>query len=430
MNKIENILIPLFIGLVVLISFLLFMYFSTFKYISLETAVWGAFGDYIGGILNPIFAFLSFTALIITLLYQHKQLEQNREILQETKNAILQNEKALKLNKIDLKLSRQELRNSTEQLKISAQAQNEIEKTQKVQQFDMLFTTMLSELNFMNTNFIEKEQILEFYKIFESNDKIEYKQVDLRKKYQLTRYFIILYQVLKQINDTNFLKREEKKKYSNIVRASLENSLLQLLMLNCNCEGYSDDFKEFYSLLEKFSFLEHMDFQDLTSENYKLNFDLFLCLKNYKKEVFGKSIYLDDVKKVWYYSIVTKNISTNSKYQFFLRLIYRRPFILSTEIDGFKITLDFTKYKGRFVNLHIFEISSNIEKSFTIDLGNLNLSFYSNSIIANINMSEMEIKIEIDKDDIWADVEFNYHRELDFNGSFKYFNKISLKKVI
>ena len=57
MKKIENILIPLFIGLIVLISFLLFMYFSTFKYISLETAVWGAFGDYIGGILNPIFAF-------------------------------------------------------------------------------------------------------------------------------------------------------------------------------------------------------------------------------------------------------------------------------------------------------------------------------------------------------------------------------------
>lgn len=202
MKKIENILIPLFIGLIVLISFLLFMYFSTFKYISLETAVWGAFGDYIGGILNPIFAFLSFTALIITLLYQHKQLEQNREILQETIKAIEQNEKALSQNQEALEFNRIELENSNKQLELSAKAQVEIEKTQKIQQFDMLFTTLLSELNFMNTNFIEKGQIIEFYKIFESNDRLEYKQVDLRKKYQLTRYFIILYQALKQINDT------------------------------------------------------------------------------------------------------------------------------------------------------------------------------------------------------------------------------------
>lgn len=432
MKKIENILIPLFIGLMILISFLFFMYFSTFKYISLDTAVWGAFGDYIGGLLNPIFAFLSFTALIITLLYQHKQLEQNREILQETIKAIEQNEKALSQNQEALEFNRIELENSNKQLELSAKAQVEIEKTQKIQQFDMLFTTLLSELNFMNTNFIEKGQIIEFYKIFESNDRLEYKQVDLRKKYQLTRYFIILYQALKQINDTNFLKDEEKKKYSNIVRASLENSLLQLLMLNCNCDGYKDDFKEFYFLLERFSFLEHMDFQDLTSENYKLNFDLLLCLKNYKKEVFGKSIYLDSVKKIWYYPIVTKKNSTISKYQFFLRLIYMRPIILSGEINGFKVILDFIRYKGRFVKLHIFEISSNIEESFIIDLTNLNVSFYSNNIYASVEVDEINIRFEINKDNTVAYVKFNFsfYRELPFKSSFKSFNEISLKKVI
>lgn len=408
------------------------MYFSTFKYISLETAVWGAFGDYIGGILNPIFAFLSFTALIITLLYQHKQLKQNQKILKETKKAIKQNEKALKQNQKDLELSRNELRNSNKQLKLSAQAQLEIEKTQKIQQFDMLFTTMLSELNFMNTNFIEKGQILEFYKIFESNDKIEYKQVDLRKKYQLTRYFIILYQVLKQINDTNFLKKEEKKKYSNIVRASLENSLLQLLMLNCNCEGYNDDFKEFYLLLEKFSFLEHMDFQDLTSENYKLNFDLLLCLKNYKKEVFGKSIFLDAVKNIWYYPIIAKNISTNSKYQFFLRLLYMRSFILCTLKNGFKIKLDFVEYKGRFLQLHILEVSSKIEEKFLIDLRELSIDFYYKNIYANIDVDDFKIRFVIDETDIIAYINFDFNprKTFGFLNKFKYFQEVKLIKSI
>ncbi|TCH60289.1 hypothetical protein [Acinetobacter sp. ANC 4862] len=81
-----------------------------------------------------------------------------RDLLKETKKALKQNQK-------DLELSRNELRNSNEQLKLSAQAQIEIEKTQKIQQFDMLFMTLLSELNLMNTNFIEKEKILDFYKI-------------------------------------------------------------------------------------------------------------------------------------------------------------------------------------------------------------------------------------------------------------------------
>ena len=244
----------------------------------------------------------------------------------------------------------------------------------------------------------------------------------------LLRYFFNL----KVSTHPNFLKDEEKKKYSNIVRASLENSLLQLLMLNCNCDGYKDDFKEFYFLLERFSFLEHMDFQDLTSENYKLNFDLLLCLKNYKKEVFGKSIYLDSVKKIWYYPIVTKKNSTISKYQFFLRLIYMRPIILSGEINGFKVILDFIRYKGRFVKLHIFEISSNIEESFIIDLTNLNMSFYSNNIYASVEVDEINIRFEINKDNTVAYVKFNFsfYRELPFKSSFKSFNEISLKKVI
>jgi hypothetical protein len=141
----------------------------------------GAFGDYIGGLLNPVFAFLSFSALIVTLLYQNKQLLQNQEILEETKKAIQQNEIALEQNRIDLQLSRKELKNSNKQLEMSAKAQIEIEKTQKIQQFDMLFTTLLSELNFMNTNFIEKNKLSEFYEIFESKSKLEYKQVILRK---------------------------------------------------------------------------------------------------------------------------------------------------------------------------------------------------------------------------------------------------------
>lgn len=63
--------------------------------ISAEHAHWGTFGDFFGGSLNPILAFLGLIALLLTLLVQSRELE----------------------------LSRQELAASREQLKRSAEAQ-------------------------------------------------------------------------------------------------------------------------------------------------------------------------------------------------------------------------------------------------------------------------------------------------------------------
>lgn len=432
MKKIENILIPVFISILIFISFLLFMYFTTFKYITNDTAAWGAFGDYIGGLLNPVFAFLSFSALIVTLLYQNKQLLQNQEILKETKRAIQQNEIALEQNRIDLKLSREELKNSNKQLEISAKAQNEIEKTQKIQQFDMLFTTLLSELNLLNTNFIEKNKLFEFYEIFESNYKLEYKQVGLRNIYELRRYFIILYQVLKQINDIKNLTDDEKKKYSNIIRASLDNPLLQLLMLNCNCDGFGDDFHEFYSLLEKFSLLEHMDFHDFTGKNYELNFDLLICLKNYKKQAFGKSIYLDNVQDVWYYSIINRKSPVKSKYQFFMKLIYMQPLTFSSEFDDFKIILDFNLSKNRFPEINIVKKISSLKEVFKFDFRDIVLSFYEKKIFSILETTEFKIEFNLYENKYEIYVEFFDKRYLDseFYSNFKFYEKIKLERII
>ena len=121
-----------FVGIIIFIflSFLLFMYFSTFTKLSLEPSIWGAFGDYIGGLLNPLFGFLGFVGLLITINYQSKQLKQNRKTLKKTTTAIEQNERALKQNQKDLKLTRKELKNSNKQLELSAIAQTEIRRIQ------------------------------------------------------------------------------------------------------------------------------------------------------------------------------------------------------------------------------------------------------------------------------------------------------------
>jgi hypothetical protein len=50
--------------------------------LSVDTSSWGAFGDFVGGILNPLIAFLAFYWLTVSVLIQKKELE-------ETKNALV-----------------------------------------------------------------------------------------------------------------------------------------------------------------------------------------------------------------------------------------------------------------------------------------------------------------------------------------------------
>ncbi|MBI6855527.1 hypothetical protein YA0002_22450 [Pseudomonas cichorii] len=64
------------IGVFTVIVALLSMYLSQFgSNFSTEQAVWGAFGDYVGGILNPLFALLGLLGILHSLHLQRNQLK-------------------------------------------------------------------------------------------------------------------------------------------------------------------------------------------------------------------------------------------------------------------------------------------------------------------------------------------------------------------
>ena len=65
-------------------------YIQTFytPYLSTQTSKWGELGDYIGGVLNPIFGFLSFLMLIFTIKIQNSQLQLSRKELQLTREEL------------------------------------------------------------------------------------------------------------------------------------------------------------------------------------------------------------------------------------------------------------------------------------------------------------------------------------------------------
>lgn len=45
-----------------------------------QQGVWGQFGDYLGGILNPVFGFAGFLILVVTLLQQREQINDQQEM--------------------------------------------------------------------------------------------------------------------------------------------------------------------------------------------------------------------------------------------------------------------------------------------------------------------------------------------------------------
>lgn len=80
------------------IAFLLVfsLYFVRFPAgFSANNGDWGTFGDFVGGVLNPFFAFLSFTALLMTIILQSRQLEISSDELRASREELAKTSQAL-----------------------------------------------------------------------------------------------------------------------------------------------------------------------------------------------------------------------------------------------------------------------------------------------------------------------------------------------
>lgn len=64
------------------------VYFANFSGLkSADHEVWGTFGDYVGGTLNPLLSFCALISLILALVLQSKELEQSRMQLSKAADA-------------------------------------------------------------------------------------------------------------------------------------------------------------------------------------------------------------------------------------------------------------------------------------------------------------------------------------------------------
>lgn len=261
----------------------------TLPYISNEyISNWGAFGDFIGGTLNPILTFISICLILYT---------------------VYQNKKSLDFNSEELALSRKAQQDS-------AKSQQLIQRTQNLQQFDSLFFSLLNQFKHQQDQLCSldengKSKVDKIYRSIFVDDyelELDYKRHKLLQNQELNQYFICLFQLFKLINakinrSSNETDKIEEwgdyaleKQYTNILRSLIPPKLQQLLFLN----AYSD-FDEYRWYLSYYSFLEHMPFKNLERGD-ELCVDLLVLTKFYKLDsdllngefqVFGQSIYFD-----------------------------------------------------------------------------------------------------------------------------------------
>ncbi|HAS8434478.1 TPA: hypothetical protein I7734_22175 [Vibrio vulnificus] len=91
-------------------AYFLWFYFIQKQGLSADASVWGAFGDFVGGILNPLIAYSAFYWLTVSVLIQKQELSDTKQAL--VQSSLAQKEQvefskiAAKVDVLKLRLSK------------------------------------------------------------------------------------------------------------------------------------------------------------------------------------------------------------------------------------------------------------------------------------------------------------------------------------
>lgn len=242
----------------ILMGVALYFYRTSFPgTLSTEHERWGTFGDFLGGALNPIFALFSFMALLWTIKQQNE--------------TILLSADELELTRQELEGSKKAQEDMAEAATLSANVAKQQSEMLKLQQFESTFYSLLEQ---HNTSYRNTETIFKGFDLSNKVGGIETKKNDILSDKNISQYMRLLYQLLKYVcinhpnNETKLFSHdhlkekveENEKRYTSIVRACISSEVIKLIAINGYCKQHeNDEFYEYYLLLERYEFLEHID---------------------------------------------------------------------------------------------------------------------------------------------------------------------------
>lgn len=204
------------IGVVVIFVFSGFYYVDTVnneKFLDLAS-----FGNYLGGTLSPLFAFLALIALLYSIQIQSEELQDTIETL-VNQNELIQKQnfeatffQMLKLyNEITQEIAVKEI---GENPKLEGKILKGREAIEDL--YETLFKDYFDEIQYCSNEELKADKYEEFYRKFAG---------------QIGHYFRIIYNILKFV-DKSEMPYEKRKFYTNILRAQLSDYELILLFYN------------------------------------------------------------------------------------------------------------------------------------------------------------------------------------------------------
>lgn len=235
---------------VTLISLYAYKFFGP---LSNDQGVWGQFGDYVGGILNPLFSVTALFALLYTIVLQTKELRESSRQLEKSADALsTQNSVLLKQS---FETSFFNLVSQFNELVRDLVAPNGSSKGKQCFAWlnDSLVTLYMD--NVVRGDFtgpVHDAVNSQYVKFYQYNGHL------------IGHYFRTLYNILKFINSSQ-ITATEKKFYTNIIRAQLSKYELSLILYNC-ASSYGSE--KLLPLVVKYDILKHLEPESLAAPEH------------------------------------------------------------------------------------------------------------------------------------------------------------------
>lgn len=231
------------------------LYFMSFQgAFSDKQEVWAQFGDYLGGILNPIFALTALFALLYTIVLQSRELRDSAEQLRKSALALIAQNEVLERQAFEntffqlLTL----LGSVTKGLKLTIRTQVGPGSSASVFEDKQC----LKELHkFLLRDFIHKVDRGDYLEPRVTALAIEYGNFYGKYGHLVGHYFRTIYRVIDFV-DSSSITDNRKRFYVSLVRAQLTKHELGLLLYNCLSDLGNE---KFLPLVARYQVLKHLE---------------------------------------------------------------------------------------------------------------------------------------------------------------------------
>ncbi|NSL55903.1 putative phage abortive infection protein [Uliginosibacterium aquaticum] len=224
-------------------------------------SAFGQFGDYFGGVLNPLLAFFNIALIVY---YQKSSIAKSADKDIVFRMLDLQS-KIVSSFEVRTKHKRKSDGDTQpeHQAKVEPSESEEIEEVNSGLRAFWVFEKEVKtryQRQKIEISATTQERLAKLHETYSL-----YYHGFFRKQY-LGHYFRNLYHIFKTIDESEAFSREEKYKYAKIVRAQMSHLELKLLYLNC-CLDDGIEFKKYVARYEILEWIKDKDFG-----NYDKNF--------------------------------------------------------------------------------------------------------------------------------------------------------------